>query len=120
MAAPKNAEYDAQTEETDEYVEVQGGNYAPVWDFDENPIFEGVYKGFIVKPIKGEDKVIHTFEHAEIGEVQAWGAAVLNSRLEGLEGVKVRVWKTGAKLTSSTGRSPWEFKVYASKRALAG
>lgn len=120
MPAKVNEEYETQSAEADEYVEVQGGNYAPVWDFNENPILEGVYNGHEVKNIKGDDKVIHTFEVPGIGEVQAWGAAVLNSRLDGLEGAKVRVHKTGQKLSSSNGRSPWEFKVYVAKSAFAG
>ena len=119
MAAPVNEEYVEQTADADEYVEVKGGNYAPVHDFDASPYLDGIYQGVEAKQIKGRDTTIHTFlVNGE--EVQAWGAAILDSRLEGLEGAKVRVHKTGQKLTSKNGNTPWEYKVYVAKGSVAG
>jgi len=127
--APINEEYVEQTADADEYQEVKGGNYAPVHDFDANPYLKDViYQGVEAKNIKGRDTTIHTFlanatqddDGVWTGdEIQAWGAAILDSRLEGLEGAKVMVHKTGAKLTSKSGNTPWEYKVFVAKGSVA-
>lgn len=105
--------------EADEFVEVKGGGDFPAtWDFDEQPELIGTFLGSEVKEIKGKDRTIHSFE-VDGETVNAWGAAILDSRLEDIDqGSRVKVVKTGDKIPTKAGRGAWEFKVFVARGAL--
>ena len=107
----------AQAAEASEYEEVKGSGFTPTWDFDEQGDLIGTFEGTTTRSIKGEDRVFHLFT-VEGEEVEAWGAAILNSRLGDVEpGTDVKVVKTGAKIKTKRG-SANEFKVFARRGAV--
>lgn len=110
-------EYAEAVNEADEFVEVKGKDFPDTWNFDEQPELVGTYVSSITKEIKGKDRTIHTF-NVNGEDVNAWGTAILDSRLEGTEGSRVKVVKTGEKLATKSGHRAWEYKVYVSRSAL--
>lgn len=106
--------------EADEFVEVKGGgDFAPMWDFEEQGDLIGTFKGTVVKDIKGEKRTLHEFE-VDGKEYQAWGAAILNSRLEDIEpGTRVKVVDTGNRIPTKRGKPAKEFKVFAARGAIS-
>lgn len=110
------AAYDKALNEAEEFEEVKGGgDFPPVHDFNETPELIGTFLGTEVKTIKGDDRTIHSFD-VDGTVTQAWGASILDSRLADVEvGQRVKVVKTGKKLTTKAGRTPWEFKVFVSR-----
>lgn len=133
MAATKakakvSEEYETIVDGDEEFAEVKGtggGDFPPTWDFDDEPVLKGTYTGHEVKSIKGKDRVIHHFSNVddlddpdELG-VNAWGTAILDDRLEGLEGKRVLVRKTGEKIPTSSGNGAWDWKIGVAKSALA-
>lgn len=118
MSAQISAEYDSLVE-GEEFEEVTGGggDFPPVHNFNDDPELVGVYKGGKEVDTRNGLSTIHSFD-VNGTEIQAWGSAVLNSRLEGLEGRKVKVVKTGKKLNTKSGNKANEFKVYVAKSAL--
>lgn len=111
-------DYEEVVNEADEYEEVEGGlDFPPTHDFNDDPEIIGVFVGSETKDIKGKQRTIHSFEVNGV-LTNVWGAAILDSRLEGLEGAKVKAVR-GNKVKTNTGNSCWEFKVYVAKSALA-
>lgn len=121
MPPKTNADYTEVVAEADEFVEVKGGgDFPPVHDFKENPVLVGTYLGSEDKNIKGNDQPsrIHSFE-VDGETVQAWGSAILNSRLEDVEpGSRVKIEKPGTKVATKTGRQAWDWKVFVARSAL--
>jgi len=111
---PVSAEYASLD---DDFVEVRPSDFAPTHDFDSEPELTGRYEGSRTVTTKNGDRLVHSFS-AAAGLVDAWGTAVLNSRLEGLEGARVKVIKTGKKLGTNSGYSAWEFRVLVAKGTL--
>ena len=110
-------DYSEVVNEAEEFEEVQGDDFPPTWDFNEDSELIGIYKGAETKDIKGKARTIHTFEVNGV-ITNVWGTAILDSRLAGLEGAKVKAVR-GNKVKTKTGNSCWEFKVYVAKAALA-
>lgn len=109
----------AQAAEADEYAEVKGGDFPDSWDFEEQGDLLGTYLGSKVVPTKHGDRTVHQFQLANGEEVDAWGTAILNSRLADVDsGQDVKVVKTGDKVKTKAG-SAWEFKVFVKKGAVA-
>jgi hypothetical protein len=109
----------ALASEAAEYEEVKGGGDFPdTWDFEEQGDLVGTFTGSVVKEIKGKDRTIHEFEvDGEV--VQAWGAAILDSRLSDLDApVDVKVVKTGDKIKTKSGHHAAEYKVFVKRGAL--
>jgi hypothetical protein len=108
----------AQAAEAEEYEEVKGSGFTPTWDFDEQGDLVGTFTGTVTRDIKGEDRVLHQFV-VDGEEYEAWGAAILNSRLADVdEGTDVKVIKTGKKIPTKRGKPATEFKVLVKKGAL--
>lgn len=59
-----------------------GGDFPDTIDWDETPLFEGVYTGVVVKDIKGQARNIQTFTTLDGVDVEAWGTAILDARLK--------------------------------------
>lgn len=119
MPATVSDDYQAQADDAEVYEEVQGDAFAPVHDFEENDTLIGVYQGSREVETKKGARTIHSFlVNGE--EVEAWGAAILNDRLKGLEDQKVKIVRPGDKLPTNSGGSAWNFKVFVAKAALAG
>lgn len=118
-ATASKARNKAIAAEADEFVEVKGGgDFPPMWDFEESDLI-GTYLGSVVKSIKGEDRILHEFE-VDGEKVQAWGAAILNSRLEDIEeGTRVKVVDTGNRIPTKRGKPAKEFKVFAARGAIS-
>lgn len=114
--AAVSEEYEAVVD-GDEFVEVKGKDFAPTIDWSATPQLDGVYSGSRTIKVKGDDRTVHTFT-TEDGDIDAWGAAILDSRLAGLDGKKVRVIKTGQKLSTKQGRRADEYKVFVARSAL--
>lgn len=105
--------------EAEQYEEVKGGGDFPdTWNFEEQGDLVGTFTGSVVKEIKGKDRTIHEFEvDGEV--VQAWGAAILDSRLSDLDApVDVKVVKTGDKIKTKSGHQAAEYKVFVKRGAL--
>lgn len=118
-AAPARGKARAQAAEADEFVEVKGGDFPETWDFEEQGDLVGTFVGTETKNIKDKDRTIHTFE-IDGENVTVWGTAILDSRLSDVdEGSRVKVVKTGKKISTKGGRQAWEFKVYVARGALA-
>ena len=114
------ASADFRNQLDDEFTEeIKGGDYAPTHDFAVNDTLIGTYlRSEEVKTKKGLSTK-HTFS-VDGEEVDAWGAAILNSRLEQVEpGTRVKVVRRPEKITTSTGNTAWDFGVFVSKRAFA-
>lgn len=105
--------------EADEFVEVRGGDFPPVWDFDESGDLVGTYTGSQEVSTKHGERALHHFD-VDGQEVTLWGAAILNSRLEDVEpGSRVKVVLTGNKIPTKRGKPATEFKVFVAKGALS-
>ena len=109
----------AQAAEAEEYVEVTGGgDFPPVWDFEDQGDLVGVFNGTEVINAKGKDRNLHSFE-VDSETVTVWGTAILDSRLGDVDpNSRVKVIKTGDKLPTKSGHQAWEFKVLVAKGAL--
>jgi hypothetical protein len=109
------------SEAVEEFVEITGdadGDFPDTWSFDDGNDLIGTFTGTEVKKIKGDDRTIHSFEVDDV-PYNAWGAALLDSRLKDVEpGTRVKIVKTGDKITTGSGRKAWEFKVFASTGAI--
>lgn len=111
------ADYEEVIAGADEFEEVAGEDFPPTHDFNENPEIVGTFVSSESKDIKGKQRTIHTFEVNGV-TTNVWGTAILDSRLAGLEGAKVKAVR-GKKVQTAKGNSCWEFKVYVAKAALA-
>lgn len=104
--------------QADEYVEVKGGDFPDAWDFDAEPELIGTFLGSKEISTKHGPRLLHTFEVDGV-EVTAWGAAILNSRLEEIDpGTDVKVVSTGNKIPTKRGKPATEYKVFAKRSAL--
>lgn len=125
MAPQTNTEYDEALDTSDEYQEVEGGNFPrtfyPGPAEGEDGDLEGTFVSSEEKLIKGKQRVIHTFRLKDTDEtVTVWGAAILDSRLQDIQpGSRVKVVKTGKKLQSQTGNTPWEYKLFVAKGSIS-
>jgi hypothetical protein len=111
-----NEEYEEVVGQADQWEEHGGSDFAPAHDFSEPLV--GTLLRTETKEIKGKDRVLHTFD-VDGDEVVAWGTAILDNRLKGLEGKRCKVVKTGKKITTKSGNGAWEFQVFVSRAALA-
>jgi hypothetical protein len=124
-AATASRRGSARKQVEDEFVEITGGGDFPdTWDFDVSEKSPGgndligTYLGTKTVEVRGDDRKVHQFD-VDGTEFDAWGTAILNSRLEQIEpGTRVKVVKTGAKIKTKGGQA-WEFKVFASKASMA-
>lgn len=109
-----------QAAEAEEYVEVTGGgDFPPVWDFEEQGDLVGVFNGTKTITAKGKDRSLHSFD-VDGDEVTVWGTAILDSRLADVEpGSRTKVQKPGTKVATKSGHQAWEFKVLVARGALA-
>lgn len=109
-----------QAAEAEEFVEVSGGgDFPPVWDFEESGNLVGVFTGTDTINAKGKDRSLHSFE-VDGETVTVWGTAILDSRLSDVEpGSRVKIEKPGTKVATKSGHQAWEFKVFVAKGALA-
>lgn len=108
---------------TDEFEEVgsSGGEFAPTHDFEENDTLIGVYNGSREVNTRNGERIIHNFTDANGDEVDAWGAAIINSRLKDVPvGAKVKIVSTGQLIPTKNGRKAKEFKVFVAKGSLKG
>lgn len=109
----------AAVAEADEFVEVKGGDFAGSWNFEEQGDLIGVYEGSKEVGTKNGDRTLHTFD-VDGEEITVWGTAILDSRLSDVEeGQRVKVVKTGDKITTKSGHKAWEFKVFVARGAIA-
>ncbi len=108
----------AAAAEAVQYVEVRGGDFPPVWDFDEQGDLEGVYTHTQEDvQTKHGARSLHHFD-VDGTEYTLWGAAILNSRLEKTpEGTQVKIVLTGNKIPTKRGKPATEYKVF---EALGG
>lgn len=107
-------------QEADEYVEVSGGgDFPPVWDFEDQGDLVGTFLGTDIINAKGKDRTLHSFE-VDGETVNVWGTAILDSRLADVDdGSRVKVVKTGDKVPTKSGHQAWEFKVFVARGALS-
>lgn len=109
----------AQAAEAAEFVEVRGGDFPPVWDFEEQGDLIGTFTGSKGVTTKHGDRVLHHFD-VDGQEVTVWGAAILNSRLEDIDpGSRVKVVLTGNFIPTKRGKPATEYKVYVARGAVA-
>lgn len=107
-----------QAAEASEWEEVKSADFPDTWDFDENPELIGEYLGSKVVGTKHGDRTVHQLS-VDGEPIDAWGTAILNSRLENVDvGTVVRITKTGAKIKTKGGQA-WEYKVDVRKGAIA-
>lgn len=102
-------------------VEVGGsGDFAPTHDFEENPVLVGTYTGSRLVNTRNGERTIHSFITPDGSPRDAWGAAIINSRLKSVpEGARVKITSTGKMVKSErTGRSSREFIVLVAKASL--
>lgn len=108
-----------QAQEAEEYVEVSGGDFPPVWDFEEQGDLVGVFTGTETINAKGKDRSLHSFE-VDGEKVTIWGTAILDSRLKDVDpGARVKIQKPGTKVATKSGHQAWEFKVLVAKGSIA-
>ena len=109
-----------QAAEAEEFVEVSGGgDFPPVWDFEESGPLVGTFGGTEVINAKGKDRNLHTFE-VDGETVTVWGTAILDSRLSDVDpNSRVKVEKPGTKVATKSGHQAWEFKVFVAKGSVA-
>jgi hypothetical protein len=56
--------------------------FPPVWDWDENPILEGIFRGVEEKNTKyGTSKMYYVTPTGEQDQVAFWGSAVLDNKM---------------------------------------
>lgn len=119
MPATVSQEYTDALAEGEEWVEVEakGKDFAPTHDWKASDTVIGLYNGERTVPVKGEPRTIHSFTTGD-GELDVWGTAILDSRLDGLAGNRVKVVKTGLKITTKSGRRADDFVVHVARSAL--
>lgn len=116
-AATRRGSARAQAAEAEEYEEVKSADFPDTWDFDENPELVGTYLATKEVDTKHGKREVHQF-NVDGEDVDAWGTAILNSRMKDIEsGTDVKVVKTGDKIKTKGG-SAWEFKVFARRAAV--
>lgn len=106
--------YEDLTQATEfEEVGSSTADFAPTHDFDINDTLIGTFQGSRSVETKNGDRTIHSFLVEGFGEVDAWGAAIMNSRLDKVAvGTLVKIVKTGRELGTKNGRRAKEFLVY--------
>jgi hypothetical protein len=102
----------------DEFVDAPRKQFAPTHDFAADPVLVGTYKGSREVDTKNGKRLVHGFE-VDGQPLDAWGASMLNSRLDGLEDKRVKVILTGELIPTKAGRKVKEYKVLVAKSALA-
>lgn len=113
---PKSPDYSDFLGETEEVTGNGGGDFAPTHDFDEEPVLVGTYRGSRSVSTRNGERLIHNFTTPDGSPVDAWGTAILNSRLEKVaEGARVMVTSTGKLLATKNGRKAKEFTVIVGK-----
>lgn len=81
-------------------------------DWDATPIFGGTYNGSIFKKVRGEARVFQTFTADDGEKFEAWGTAILNSRLEKIvPGTWVQVEYLGKNAQTKRGVMAHNFSV---------
>lgn len=109
----------AQAQEAEEFVEVTGGDFPGVWEFEERGDLIGTFLGTETINAKGKDRNLHSFD-VDGETVTVWGTAILDSRLKDVDpGTRVKVQKPGTKVPTRSGHQAWEFKVYVAKNSIA-
>lgn len=110
----------AQAAEAQEWEEVKSADFPDTWDFEDEPELVGKYLGSKEVGTKHGDRTVHQFELEDGTPVDAWGASILNSRLEDIEpGTTVKVIKTGNSFPTKRGKPAQEYKVLVRKGAVA-
>lgn len=101
-------------------VEEVKGEYARTHDFAENDTLVGVYNGSRTVNTKNGERDIHNFTDPAGESVDAWGTAIINSRLKDVpQGAKVKIVSTGREVATKNGRKAKEFQVFVAKGSLA-
>lgn len=100
-----------------DYEEAPKKEFAPTHDFREDDTLVGTYVSQRTVTTKNGDRTVHTFT-VDGKPVDAFGTSMLNSRLDGLIGMDVKVLSTGNLLDTKAGRKVREFKVFVRKGAL--
>lgn len=99
--------------------EVGGGDFAPTHDFQENDTLIGVYQGSRTVNTRNGERTIHNFVDPAGDKVDAWGSAIINSRLQSVPtGAKVKIVSTGREVPTKNGRKAKEFQVFVAKGSL--
>lgn len=118
-AASRRGSAKAQAAEASEWEEVKSADFPDTWNFDEEPELVGTYLGSKDVDTKHGSRTVHQFE-VEGQPVDAWGASILNSRLEDVEvGSTVKVIKTGNSFPTKRGKPAQEYKVLVRRGAVA-
>lgn len=109
----------------DEFVKVEDGDFAKTIKWDENDanggqsVFIGTYRGAESRNVKGESRTFQTFT-AEDGEpIEAWGTAILDSRLKSVPvGARVKVVYLGKNAKTKRGNLAHNFEVYVAAGSI--
>lgn len=102
-----------------EFEEVKDSDFAPTIDWNATPLFVGTFDRTVTKSIKGKDRVIHNFTAEDGSELEAWGAAILDSRLKQVPaGARVKIQYLGKTAKTQSGNMCHNFKVLVAKSAL--
>lgn len=109
----------AQAAEAEQWEEVKSADFPDTWNFDDEPELVGTYLGSKDVDTKHGSRVVHQFDVEGVA-VDAWGASILNSRLEDIDpGTTVKVIKTGNSFPTKRGKPAQEYKVLVKKGAVA-
>ena len=99
--------------------EVGGGDFAPTHDFEENDTLVGTLRGSRVVNTRNGERTIYSFTDPAGDPIDAWGSAIINSRLQNVPvGAKVKIVSTGKLVPTKNGRKAKEFQVFVAKGSL--
>lgn len=113
MSTPDYSDFMGEAEE------VGGGDFAPTHDFQENDTLIGVYQGSRSVNTRNGERTIHNFVDPAGDKVDAWGSAIINSRLQNVPtGAKVKIVSTGREVPTKNGRKAKEFQVFVAKGSI--
>lgn len=95
---------------------IEGGDFARTIDWNEEPEFEGTYNGPVERVVKGETRTFQTFTDLEGNDVEAWGTAILDSRLKAVPaGSDVLVVYLGKNAKTKRGVLAHNFDVFVAE-----
>lgn len=99
----------------------KGANFATTIDWAETPLFAGTYNGSISKQIRGEARTFHTFTDDDGAEYEAWGTAILDSRLKDIvPGTFVQITYLGKNAQTKRGVLAHNFDVLYDPKSVPG
>lgn len=102
---------------SDQFVKVENdGDFARTIKWEDTPEFIGQYDGSVSRQVKGETRTFQCFTDADGETVEAWGTAILDSRLGkvAVDSV-VKIVYLGKNAKTKRGNLAHNFEVFVAK-----